>query len=252
MKKENLVLVHSFPTNSIILSGLIHFLNRYFKVYFIDLPGFVSCEKALQKISFENYSDFVAEKIEEFKLDNFFIGGMSFSFRVINNLKLDNRCKGIIALEPYTDSSCLRMPSLRKNFYLSSFKVLSGLKLADYFYKSGLFRKILEKDHGKPKQTIDIILNEIDGRTFFETATMVLSEKRKIKFHDLPYVLIMNPKDKTVNYKYTVKIFKQGVKKLLIVNTVMPHYPQSLTSDYFDQNFSPQKLNQILKFLRSS
>lgn len=36
MKKENLVLLHSFPTNSILLSGYIEYLSDYF----IDLPGF--------------------------------------------------------------------------------------------------------------------------------------------------------------------------------------------------------------------
>lgn len=38
--RENLVLLHSFPTNSIIFTDLIRYLNNFFVVHFIDLPGF--------------------------------------------------------------------------------------------------------------------------------------------------------------------------------------------------------------------
>src|SRR3989338_8142785 len=48
--KPHLVLVHSFPTNSNILSGLIEFLEQYFTVHFIDLPGFTKQIPPLKKI----------------------------------------------------------------------------------------------------------------------------------------------------------------------------------------------------------
>src|SRR5262245_1413182 len=36
MTKEKLILVHSFPTNSILLSGLTDYLSDYLEVYWID------------------------------------------------------------------------------------------------------------------------------------------------------------------------------------------------------------------------
>ncbi len=38
-RKENLVLVNAFLTNSLVLRGLIDYLNNFFRVHFIDLPG---------------------------------------------------------------------------------------------------------------------------------------------------------------------------------------------------------------------
>jgi len=40
MKRENLILVNSYPTNHETLKGLVEYMNQFFKVHFIDLPGF--------------------------------------------------------------------------------------------------------------------------------------------------------------------------------------------------------------------
>ena len=108
-KKENLILVHSFPTNSILLKGFIGYIDDYFNVYPIDLPGFRKDIKPLQKITIDSYSKFVEEKVKKLNLDDFLIGGISFGFIVVNNAKIDKKCKGIIAIEPYVNSKSLRM-----------------------------------------------------------------------------------------------------------------------------------------------
>lgn len=78
MSKNNLVLVHSFPTNSTLLNGFTEFLEDFFNVYFIDLPGFNIDVSPMKDISFDNYSKFVENKIKQLQLDNYFLGGVSF------------------------------------------------------------------------------------------------------------------------------------------------------------------------------
>lgn len=73
--KQNLVLIHSFPTNSIILKGLNNFLSNYINVYFIDLPGFNNNYDKKFKISFENYANCVQLEIDKLKLNTYWVGG---------------------------------------------------------------------------------------------------------------------------------------------------------------------------------
>ena len=84
MPKENLIIVHSFPGNSILLSGLIEYLNDYFEVYFINLPGFAKSVPPLTEISFKGYVQFIEEKIRGFGLASYWLAGISLS--VFKNL----------------------------------------------------------------------------------------------------------------------------------------------------------------------
>ena len=101
MEKENLVLLHSFPTNSILLSGYIEYLSDSFNVYFIDLPGFTKAVPPLERVTFAGYYDFVGRKIKELDLDSYLVEGISFGFAIVNHLNHDRKCKGIIAIEPF-------------------------------------------------------------------------------------------------------------------------------------------------------
>ena len=111
MVKENIILVHSFPTNSKILNGFKEYLDDYFNVYFIDMPGFVLEKKPLAKISIENFSEYLDEEIGRLGLKSYFLGGISFGFLVVNGVKVDSKCKGILAMEPYLNSKMLKMNS---------------------------------------------------------------------------------------------------------------------------------------------
>lgn len=80
MTKEDLVFVHSFPTNSKALKGLIDYLNSYFNVIPIDLPGFLKEIPELQTISLKTYSDYVDGKVLELGLERFYMGGGKLRF----------------------------------------------------------------------------------------------------------------------------------------------------------------------------
>jgi len=84
--KENLVLVNAFLTNSLVLRGLIDYLGKYFRVHFIDLPGFIRDIPPLSEISLENYASYVRRRIDELDLDSYLLGGISFGFAVVSHL----------------------------------------------------------------------------------------------------------------------------------------------------------------------
>lgn len=113
--KPHLVLVHSFPTNSVLLHGLEEFLSDYFSVHFIDLPGFHKDSPPFErKITLKKFSDYLDQKISELKADKYIAGGVSFGFLVVNNAKLDKRCKAILAMEPFVNTKCLNFSFWKK------------------------------------------------------------------------------------------------------------------------------------------
>lgn len=111
-EKENLILVHSFPTNRILLAPLIEYLQDYFNVFPVDLPGFKSDVLPLKQISFQGYCDFLDEKIKQLKLPHYVVAGISFGFIVVNCAKLDEKCKAVMAVEPYLNTYHLRFGRL--------------------------------------------------------------------------------------------------------------------------------------------
>lgn len=249
MKKENLVVVHSFPTNSILLGGLIEYLNDYFNVYFIDLPGFTREVPPLSEISFEAYSQFVEGKMGEFGLDSYLVGGISFGFTIVNNIQHDNKCRGMIAMEPYIGPGSLRMGFLKSVFYNTFVKSVVSLNLSSKVWENKLFREYLPKLRHYPQDSVDIIFNQIDARTFFETANLIISNKDHSRFQDFPHILIANKDDRTVDYNYILKTFTENVERLLVINTTIDHYPKEPTKAYFKEKIPEEDVKRIFDFI---
>ena len=243
MKKENLILIHSFPTNSILLSGYIEYLSDYFNVYFIDLPGFTKAGPPLERITFEGYCYFVEGKIKELNLSGYLVEGISFGFAIINHLNYDEKCKGIIAIEPFIGSGSLKINAMTKGLYLFLIQTICSLRLYSLFWGSQLLVMYLPKLMDYPPETMSIIFEQIDSRTFFETANMILKDHNIYQFHDLPYVLIANKDDRTVNFDYVYETLSRNVTKLLVINTEIDHYPRDTSKAYF-KNMVPEEIFQ--------
>ncbi len=246
--KYNLILIHSFPTNSILLKGLIEYLEGFFNVYFIDLPGFRKTIPPLALINIPEYAKFVENKIAGFGLDSYLVGGISFGFIVINSVKYtDGKCLGIIAMEPFTGVDSLRMTTQQKTLYKMLFRVVNFLKVDKLLWKSLLLRRTFAQQY--PEWTVDIVLGEIDSKTFFETAALILNATDPIEFQNLPYVLSINKDDDTVNYPYLHKLFSTHVKRLKIIDTSVEHYPADLSKDYFSKMIPSSVFMEIFSFL---
>ena len=99
-----MLLIHSFPTNSIIIAGLKDYLDDYFETELIDLPGFNSNFQPNKKISLDYYSNYLENYIKENDIKNYWLGGVSFGFLVANNVKHVNGCQGLFAIEPFINN----------------------------------------------------------------------------------------------------------------------------------------------------
>jgi len=251
-KKENLVLVHSFPTNSILLSGLIHFLKDYFHVYPIDLPGFVAKNPPLKKITMQGFSDYLDSEIRKLKLDHYIVGGISFGYWVVSSAQLNRNCRGVLAIEPYTDWKCLRQERvtlLKRIFFISLIRVVNLLNLYKVVWKSKQWRKSYLSVSGYYAKRNKIILREIDPKTFATCARFILGNRKPVQVHDLPTVLLINPNDSTLDGKYVKEFFKQRTSKLLVMKTKIGHYPRKVTKKYFQKHIKKDDIEKMYSFL---
>lgn len=248
MKKENLILVNAFACNSIILKGLIDYLNNFFKVYYIDLPGFTRKETKIQKITINSYTKYLEEKINELNLKHYIIGGISFGFVIASNANLDKKCKGFFAFEPYTNSKSIILNKITIKFLILLIEAVSTFQAQNTIWRNKLFWKFLSKIHYPPKKAIPIVREEIDPETFFEIGKIILKNVKRIKFHPVPYVVLVNKYDDIVSPDYTVDLFKRNVKKLLINELDSVHYPDNLSERYFEKIFPPEKVEEAIRF----
>jgi len=249
--KENLILVNAFYTNSILLKGLISYLNTYFNVYFIDLPGFAKHSPPLEEISIRMYSEYVTRKINQFDLNHYIVAGISFGFLIVNNIYLDGKCKGVVAIFPYLDKHSLKLETRKKAFYNFASHFFVGFNISRNVWESKLFQNMAYFYSSYPEDRITVILEHMDGKTFFETAKIILNHKDALCFQKLPYALIVNEKDKTINYDYSLKIFKSNVEELLIVHSEADHYPEDVKESYFQKAFPEDDIDRIKAFFNS-
>jgi pimeloyl-ACP methyl ester carboxylesterase len=253
-RKENLILVHSFPTNSILLRGLIEFLGDYFNVYFIDLPGFTR-KNPLQKnkISLKFYSDYLTHRIKKLNLDNYIVAGISFGFLVVNEAKLDpKKCKAILAVEPYLNSKFLNISFLKRFLYTH---------LLDDIFTSKISKRIWESPHAEQvlgylvgrSDKLKTVLTELDYRAFFQTAKILMKYDKKSKYKkDIPYVLWVNVNDGTIKAKDIVIEFQAKVKNLLVKFNQVEHYPKDVSKKYFRKKIKKADILESIEWINRS
>lgn len=248
--KEHLILVHSFPTNSILLNGLTEYMNQFFIVHFIDLPGFVKELGPLPENSFEAYAAFVDAYIARLKIPSYYIGGVSFGFFIINKAKLDKRCKGILAIEPYINRDSLKYGKLAKVFIITSIKIIRFTRMEKILWRPWLMEKTINVFFDYPRERIETVVKEIHPKTFFETAEKIMTEKRIVAFHKKPTVLFINSQDRTVRADFTRKIFEKTAARLLVIDTTVEHFPKELSKEYFDSHIPTNTIPRVLTFLK--
>jgi pimeloyl-ACP methyl ester carboxylesterase len=245
VKKTTLVLVHSFPTNSILLKGLKDFLGDYFTVHFVDLPGFDKGIPPLKKITLEGYSDFVRDTVDRLRLKGYWLGGVSFGFFVVNNCKIDHRCKGFFAIEPFIGMRFLKVRVTKKLLLKSFIGLISKMHMHAAAYRSRFLMRTLLRGYSESR--IETTTKTIDGRAFFETARLILSSNSIPKFHPRPYILVINDDDSAVDSAKVLEEFGK-LNKVLVVKTTSEHYPQHPTKGYFKKHIKPSEIRKIVKF----
>ena len=254
--KPHLLLVHSFPTNSILLHGLEEFLSDYFTVQFIDLPGFHKNSPPFTgEITLKKFSNYFDQKIAELDVKEYVVGGVSFGFLVINNAKLDKRCKAVLAMEPFINTRCLNISLFDKEKYKAIsqlLKLIHSLSLEQHIWESDWFNKYLQDESDYPKERVDTIIKHIDSRTFFAVTKLLLTYKGNPIFHKLPYFLVGNFADKTINFDKTVEFFLKNLHELHIASEPIDHYPKELTKNYFKTRIPSEHIERMLACIEGS
>lgn len=255
-KKPDLILIHSFPTNSVLLHGLEEYLSDFFLVHFIDLPGFHEHSPPFKGvITLKRFSDYLDRKITELQLSEYIVGGVSFGFLVLNNAKLSKECKAVLAMEPFVNVRCLSISYWKqKKYALIAFtlKAIHTVGLENYIWRSNWFHKYLENESNYPKERVDLIINHFDSRTFFAVATLLLRYKQEPKFHNLPHFLIGNFADRTIDFEAVVDIFAGNVRELHIASEPIDHYPRDLTKSYFKTRIPNEHVQRMLGCMRGA
>lgn len=254
--KPHLVLVHSFPTNSVLLHGLEEFLSDFFTVHFIDLPGFHKNVPSLTGgITLKKFSNYFDQKIKELDVDEYIVGGVSFGFLVVNNAKLDKRCKAVLAMEPFVNTKCLNISFWTQKKYLAItglLRLIHLFHLEKPIWESRWFNNYLQKESDYPKERVDTIIKHIDSRTFFAVTSLLMNYKKDLKFHDLPYFLVGNFADKTIDFDKTTEFFVKNLHELHITSEPIDHYPKDLTKTYFKTRIPKEHIGRMLMCIQGS
>ncbi|HCS47297.1 MAG TPA: hypothetical protein DIW61_03190 [Candidatus Aminicenantes bacterium] len=246
--KENLVLVNAFLTNSLVLRGLIDYLGKYFQVHFIDLPGFVRDIPPLSEVTLENYAVHVQGRIDDLDLDSYLLGGISFGFAVINHMALGDRCKGVVAITPFLNSRCLNLGLVKKSTYSLLVRLALAFDLTSKIWNHRLFHRVFHWYSDYPSDRIETLLSQMEGRTFFETARIILTHRRPCRFQNLPHVLILSHSDRTIKNGPLLELFEKEIDRLKVVRAGIDHYPLEVSEDYFRTRFPKEDIHDIIVF----
>jgi pimeloyl-ACP methyl ester carboxylesterase len=246
--KENLILVNAFLTNSLVLRGLIDYLNRFVCVHFVDLPGFARHVPPLDEVTLENYAAHVQSRIDELNLDSYLLGGISFGFAAISHLELDSRCKGVVAITPYLNSHWLNLGLMKKSTYSFLVHLTLAFELHSRIWNHRLFHRVFHWYSDYPSDRIETLLNEMEGRTFFETARIILTHRKPCRFQNLPHVLILSHSDRTIKNAPLLDVFEKNIDRLKVVRADFDHYPLEVSEDYFKTRFPQEDMQDIVVF----
>jgi hypothetical protein len=178
----------------------------------------------------------------------------SLGFLVVNNAKLDKRCKGIIAMEPFLNTECLNISFLKQKVYIifsNLLKLIGFFDLERRIWESNWFNEYLQKEADYPKERVDIIIKHINPRTFFTVASLLLNYKKNPKFHNLPYFLVGNFADKTINFDRAADIFINNLHEVHITSEPIDHYPKDLTKSYFKTRIPHEHICRMLACMES-
>ena len=248
-EKENLVLVNAYLTNSLVLKGFIDYLSRFFNVYFIDLPGFIQDVPPLAQISIESYAGYVQKRLERLNLKSFILGGISFGFLVASHMPRDRRCKGLVAIAPYINSRLLKLGFLKMSVYSLLVHLTLAFNMSTKIWESRHFHRAFHWYSDYPAERINNLLSHMDGRTFFETARIILGHREPCPFHALPYVLIISSSDKTIKNDPLLKLFPKNVENLKVLEVGTDHYPLDISADYFKERIPEEQIKDIILFV---
>jgi pimeloyl-ACP methyl ester carboxylesterase len=247
-RKHDFILVSAYGINSIQLHGLIEYLGDFFRVHFIDLPGFRADIPPLPNISIAEYTRYVESKVSQLNLKSYFLGGISFGFLVANKLPPDPRVRGIIAIEPYINADAFRWNTMEITFLSSILGGIEKLHLADAIWHNTIFRIMLKLFSRVSFGTIDQILRQDNADAFFQTAKQLLTFRSPVGFHDIPYVLVINTPDDIIQTDWIVSYFRRHARELFVIEMHTVHYPDVISRKLVSEWISRDDIYAMIRW----
>lgn len=245
-KKENLIIIPGFANNSLFLQEALLYLNNFFNVYCIDLPGFIENCHPIGQPDIDNFTIYVEKKLSELNLPDYYLAGISFGYAIISRLHLNTRCKGILAIYPYLNESYLKLNIAQKFLLKITLASINKRKLGILLWHSPLFKWYLRLTGHSPED-IAYIYAHIDATTYFAAADYILNNTQKINLQKLPHVVILNKQDEILDYYRLLKTFKDRAKKLILTSS-LSHIPKELTFDMMKLHFPPALITRMQSF----
>jgi hypothetical protein len=248
--KTDLIVIPSFLANSFILHGLIEYLEEYFSLHFIELPGFNDNHERSTKIDINFYSKYVDSEIIKLNLDSYWIAGISFGFIIANICSHAKGCKGVLAVEPYINKSSLNRGSLKLYIVGLSLKLICSLNLHHWLWKNRLFVLFLQHYIFPSRELFDITHKAFDPFVFFETAKLIFSYTEPLVLKHGRNILVINKMDDMVSAPEIIKMFLHEAPSSLVIQTTSSHYPVEITKEYFEENISNEDIGRLLGFIQ--
>lgn len=255
--KPNIIVIQAFPANHTLSEGIIEYLEDFFNVYFIDLPGFHPDIPPLESVTMNGYIKYVNDKVKELDLENFVLAGISFGFLLATKVKITNKkCLAVLGSGPFLGVGYLNFPIIKRGIFKLVVNIADKTGISEVVWQTKIFKEVLIHFLGnKSKSIIDVIIKEVDPNTFIKTAKILLNYKYKPTFSkDLPYVLLMNPRDTAVSFYKTLETFIDCIdsNKLRVIITNVEHYPKNPTYSYFKKSFTPNEIESLFNFVEFS
>lgn len=244
------MIIPPFASNSIILHGLLQYLKNYFQIHVIDIPGFRKDITPISEFTLDNVSAYISEKLKRLSLSSYFLAGISFSFQIVNRIAEPDRCKGIIAISPYTDRKSIKLNPLQM---MIAQKILDcGLMLDDCrpLIKNPVIKSFFSFLNCED-EFFDMIEKEMDIKTVIRCANLIFSTESITAFIDIPYVLCMDRNDFLIDYTYTEQVFKSASRDLLIVDHHLNHTLDTSNEGAVKSKLDPSIIPNILSWFQS-
>lgn len=254
-KHINLVLVQPLPANEEMCSGVIKFLQDYFTVHFVELPGFSPDRPAEGRVSLEYFTNYVEQYIADHDLDNFILGGISFGFMIAVMANVDeNKCIAKCGLMPFMGGSSLSYSRRRMLMYKFLTRAVAlGRNRIRKYWGGDKMRGLIKKHFEKNDEYIDFLFDEVDPDVFLDTIRLSLASNSHKLIKPANFLLFVNEKDHVVKTDYVIGRIKGSIagtnKKLKIIHTDLQHYPERVTYEYFKDHVTPQVMKEAMGFL---
>ena len=185
-KGKDVILLHGWGQNTIMMDYIAEYLKAHFKVYNFDFPGFGESEEPKEAWGVEEYSNFLKEFVDTFKIESPILIGHSFGCRVAIRYSY----KYPVSKMVLTGAAGIR-DKRGIDYYFKTYTY----KLGKYCLKKGLFKdklkKIQEKAGSEDYRNTSGIMRETFVKVVNDDVTPILKDIKT------PTLLVFGEKDES-------------------------------------------------------